>query len=92
MNDIAVYQFSSDRVQVSDVSHFLGLYDISCLPEGKPLAAMMNTLEFIFDGYNHHPDEVYAIPEIRSFCQSFNRAWPCWLRRVFPRPLSLSGK
>ena len=30
----------------------VGLYDIDGLPEGKPLAAMMNTLEFIFDGYN----------------------------------------
>jgi len=37
----------------------------------KPLAAMMNTLEFILDGYNDHPDEAYAIPEIRCFADEF---------------------
>lgn len=79
MNDIIVYQFSRDRVEVSDFSHFVGLYDLTVLPNGEPLAAMMDTLVFLFDGYNDHPDELYAIPEIRRFCVSFHSAWPYWL-------------
>jgi hypothetical protein len=79
MNDIVIYQFSRDRVEARNFSHFVGLYGIDGLPDGRLLAAMMNTLEFIFDGYNDHPDEVYAIPEIRRFCPSFHSAWPYWL-------------
>ncbi|MEO8351770.1 MAG: hypothetical protein ABI680_08560 [Chthoniobacteraceae bacterium] len=79
MSNIIIYQFSRERVEAGDFSGFIGLYDIDGLPEGKPLAAMMNTLEFMFDGYNDHPDEVYAIPDIRRFCPSFHSAWPYWL-------------
>lgn len=79
MSDIVVYQFSRDRVEASDFSHFAGLYDPIVLPNGERLTAMMNTLVFLFDGYNDHPDELYAIPEIRRFCLSFHSAWPYWL-------------
>ena len=79
MSDIVVYQFSRDRVEVSDFSHFVGLYDLNILPNGEPLAAMMNTLVFLFDGYNDDIDELCAIPEIRRFCVSFHNAWPFWL-------------
>ena len=79
MSDLFVYQFSRERVEAGDFSHFLGIYDLDALPEGEPLARLMNTFTFMVDGYNDHPDELHSIPAVRKFYTAFHRAWPYWL-------------
>ena len=34
MSDFFVYQFSRDRVEAGDFSHFLGIYGLDALPTG----------------------------------------------------------
>ena len=79
MSDFFVYQFSRDRVEAGDFSHFLGMYGLDALPTGQPLAALMNAFIFTVDGYNDHPDELHSIPAVREFYGAFHRAWPYWL-------------
>ena len=79
MSDFFVYQFSRDRVEAGDFSHFLGMYGLDALPTGQPLAALMNAFTFTVDGYNDHPDELHSIPAVREFYGAFHRAWPYWL-------------
>lgn len=79
VSDLFVYQFSRDRVEAGDFSHFLGSYGLDALPKGRPLAALMNAFTFVVDGYNDHPDELHSIPAVRAFYGTFHRAWPYWL-------------
>ena len=39
---------------------------------------MMGSFQFLVDGWNDDPNELYAIPEIRKFYQHFHNAWPYW--------------
>lgn len=38
----------------------------------------MGRFNFFVHGYNDHPDELYAIPEVRKFYQRFREIWPYW--------------
>ena len=71
-----IYQFSRDKVERGDFSHFLELYGPENLPSGAALGAMMNTLVLAVDGYDDDPREIYLIPEVRQFFADFQRAWP----------------
>lgn len=74
--DVVFYQFSRDRVECGDFSHFLSTFGVDRLPDGRALAAMMNRLILAVDGYNDDPREVYLIPEVRRFFDSLNQEWP----------------
>ena len=39
----------------------------------------MGNVMFVVDGYDDCPEDIYAIPEIRSFLKNLHSAWPCWL-------------
>lgn len=38
-----------------------------------------NSVVFAVDGFNAHPDEIYAIPSVRNFYQELHTRWPWWL-------------
>ncbi|MEI6605824.1 MAG: hypothetical protein WCP35_10975, partial [Verrucomicrobiota bacterium] len=46
------------------------------LPRGPELAAMMGKFQFLVEGWDHDPQEIWAIPEVRKFYQTFHRVWP----------------
>lgn len=60
------------------IAHFLKRFGPDALPEGPELAAMMGTFQFMVDGWNDDPQELYAIPEIRRFYQHLHKVWPYW--------------
>jgi hypothetical protein len=76
--DIIFYQFSRDKVERSDFSHFLSLFAPDKLPSGRRLHAMMNRVVFGIEGYDDDPREIHSIPEIRRFYTALHAAWPFW--------------
>ena len=78
-SDLIIYQFSRDRVEAGDAKDFMSRFGNSCLPTGKKLEAMMNSVALMIDGYNQDHREIYAIPEVRSFYKQLWQRWPYWL-------------
>ena len=78
-DQLIFYQFSRDKVERGDFSHFLSLYALDKLPTGRRLREMMNAMMFVIEGYDDDPREVHSIPEIRRFYAAFRDAWPYWL-------------
>lgn len=66
------------EVRQRKLAHFLKTFGPAALPEGPELAAMMGSFQFLVDGWNDDPNELYAIPEIRKFYQHFHEVWPYW--------------
>lgn len=73
-----VVMFSKQQVRQRKLNHFLKTFGPSALPEGPELAVMMGSFQFLVDGWNDDPNELYAIPEIRKFYQHFHNVWPYW--------------
>ena len=78
-SDIIFYQFSREKVERGEFSHFLNLYGPDKLPTGRRLREMINGMMFAIEGYDEDPREIQAIPEIRHFYAAFHQAWPHWL-------------
>jgi len=78
-NDLIFYQFSRSKVERGDFSHFLSLYALDKLPEGRPLREMMNRFVFCMEGWDDDRREIHMVPEIRQFYSAFHDAWPYWL-------------
>jgi hypothetical protein len=78
-HDLVVYQFSREKMERVDFSHFLSVYGRDKLPTGRKLREMMNTLTFMIEGYDDDLREVHSIPEVRQFYAAFREAWPYWL-------------
>lgn len=76
--DALVIMFSKEQVRQRKLAHFLKSFGPAALPEGPELAAMMGSFQFLVDGWNDDPNELYAIPEIRKFYQHFHQFWPYW--------------
>lgn len=76
--DVVVIVFSKVQVHRCKLAHFLKTFGPESLPDGPELAAMMGKFQFLVDGWNEDPNELYAIPEIRSFYQHFHSVWPYW--------------
>ena len=49
------------------VPGFLRSFGSEVLPTGPALAGLMGRLEFTVQGYDDHPEEIYAIEEVRAF-------------------------
>jgi len=78
-SDLIFYQFSRDKVEQCDFSHFLSLYSPDKLPQGHRLLEMMNHLVFCIEGWDEDSREIHMIPEVRRFYSAFHDAWPYWL-------------
>jgi hypothetical protein len=78
-NDAIVVVFSKVQVRQRKLAHFLKTFGLAgLLPQGPEMAAMMNKFQFVVDGWNDDPQEVYAIAEIRRFYQHLHTVWPYW--------------
>lgn len=78
-HDLISYQFSRQKVERGDFSHFLSLYGLDKLPEGRRLRDLMNRFVFCIEGWDEDSREIQTIPEIRRFYSAFHEAWPYWL-------------
>ena len=76
--DAVVVIFNQVQVRQRKIAHFLKRFGTNALPEGPQLAAMLGTFQFLVEGWDDDPQEIYAIPEIRKFYQHFHNVWPYW--------------
>ena len=77
-NDAVMVTFSKAQVRHCKTAHFLKQFGPDALPDGPALAAMMGKFQFLVEGYDDDPQEIYAIPEVRKFYLHFHRVWPYW--------------
>ena len=77
-HDAVMVIFSEPQVRHCKTAHFLKTFGPDALPEGPELAAMMGKFQFLVEGWNDDPQELYSIPEVRKFYQHFHRVWPYW--------------
>lgn len=70
--------FGKPQVENNTTALFLKQFGVDNLPRGRELARMMNSFEFVIDGYNDNPQEIYMIPEVREFFKNLHRDWPYW--------------
>ena len=76
--DVIVVIFSKEQVRHCKTAHFLKQFGRDVLPEGPDLASMMGKFEFLVEGYDDDPQEIFGIPEVRKFYQHLHRVWPYW--------------
>jgi hypothetical protein len=76
--DAIVVVFSEPQVRHCKTAHFLKTFGPAALPHGPDLAAMMGKFQFLVEGWDDDPQELYSIPEVRKFYQHFHRVWPFW--------------
>ena len=76
--DAVVVIFGEQQVRHCKTAHFLRQFGRDALPRGPELAAMMGKFQFLVEGWDHDPQELYAIPEVRKFYQYFHLVWPYW--------------
>ena len=77
-NGAVVVIFSKAQVRHCKTAHYLKQFGPDALPEGPELAAMMGTFQFLVEGYDDDPQEIYSIPEVRKFYQHLHHVWPFW--------------
>ena len=76
--DPIIVIFSKEQVRQRKLAHFLKRFGPAALPTGPELAALMGRFQFLVEGYDHDPQELYAITEVRRFYQHFHQVWPHW--------------
>jgi hypothetical protein len=77
-NDAITVIFSEPQVRHCKTAHFLKTFGPHALPEGAELAALMGKFQFLVEGWDDDPQELYSIPEVRKFYQHLHRVWPYW--------------
>ena len=77
--DLISYQFSREKVERGDFSHFLSLYGPEKLPANRKLRDLMNRFVFCIEGWDDDPREIHTIPEIRRLYSAFHSAWTKFL-------------
>ena len=77
-NDAFVVIFGKEQVRHCKTAHFLKRFGREALPDGPELAKLMGKFQFLVEGYDSSPQEIYSIAEVRKFYQHFHRVWPYW--------------
>lgn len=73
--DIIVYQISRETVRSGEHAHVLTTFDPAKLGSDR-VGDMRGRVVFFFSGYDSHPDEIYAIPEVRKWIRDWLHQWP----------------
>ena len=76
--DLIVYTISRETVESGSHEHILRTFDVSSMSP-RQIADMQGRVLFCFSGYDAHPDEIYAIPEVRKWIREWSQKWPYWL-------------
>jgi hypothetical protein len=73
--DLIVYQISRETVRSGKHDHVLTTFDPAKLGSAR-VGDMRDRVVFFFSGYDSHPDEIYAIPEVRKWIRDWLHQWP----------------
>lgn len=77
-NQLVFYIISREEIASGDTSRFLAEFGMPAGQRRRPRYPMGSVM-FSVNGYDHSPDELYSIPEVRAFFRKVHRQWPCWL-------------
>lgn len=78
MKQIIMDTFTKAEVEELDFNRFDALFGHWPQLWNRELREKFDSLVFLVDGYNEHPDEVYCIPKVRKFYQALHERWPWW--------------
>lgn len=78
MKQIILHTFTRNEIETLDFARFDAIFGHWPQLWGMELKEKFDSLVFLVDGYNDHPDEIYVIPEIRAFFQALHKRWPWW--------------
>lgn len=73
-----MHTFTQAEVEALDFERFDGMFAHWPQLWAMELRAKYDSLVFLVEGYDDHPDEIYCIPEIRRFYQELHKRWPWW--------------
>ena len=65
-SDAVVVVFGEQQVRRCKTAHFLKQFGRGALPRGPELAAMMGKFQFLVEGWDHDPQEIWPIPQVRA--------------------------
>lgn len=77
-NQLVFYIISREEIASGDTSRFLLEFGMPADQSRRPRYPMGSVM-FSVSGYDHSPDELYSIPEVRAYFRKVHRQWPCWL-------------
>lgn len=78
MQTILIHTFSRQEVENWDFQRFDSIFSHWPQLWAMELRNKLNSLVFIVEGFDQHPDEVYLIPEVRAYYQALHKRWPWW--------------
>lgn len=78
METILIHTFTREEVKTLDFRRFDALFSHWPQLWAMELRTRLNSLVFLVEGFDRHPDEVYLIPEVRKFFQALHQRWPWW--------------
>ena len=78
MKQITLHTFTKTEVESLDFTRFDALFGHWPQLWNNELKEKFDSLIFLIDGYNDHPDEIYCIPQVRRFYRELHRRWPWW--------------
>ena len=71
-----VFKFTRAEVEHLDIKRFLQTFGSDPLHCPAIPADVRGKTTFLFEGYEADPRELWEIPEVRRFCQTWWKAWP----------------
>jgi hypothetical protein len=78
MKTIIIHTITKEEIQSQNFVRFEGLYGHWPQLWSRELCEKFDSLVLQVDGYNDHADELYCIPEVRTYFQGLHRRWPWW--------------
>jgi len=78
MNEITIYTISREEINALDYARFDQTVGPWADLKGSKLRERHNSLILIIDGYNGVQDELYTVPEVRTYICGLRKRWP-WL-------------
>jgi len=78
MTTCLIHTFSKREIERQDFRRFDQLFSHWPQLWGMELRNKFDSLVFLNDGYNYHPEEIYCIPEVRNYYQELHKRWPWW--------------
>ncbi|MGJ8650852.1 MAG: hypothetical protein ACSHX4_10880 [Opitutaceae bacterium] len=78
MKTIIIHTITKEEIQALDFSRFENLFGHWPQLWSNELKEKYDSLVLQIDGYNDRANEIYCIPEIRTYLQELHRRWPWW--------------
>lgn len=78
MSQIIIHTFTRTEIETLDFERFDSLFSHWPQLWNRELREKFDSLIFMVDGFNNHPEEIYMIPEVRRYYQELHKRWPWW--------------